>query len=190
MAWIKVIEESEGEGVLREIYQDIREKRGKISNILKVHSLNPEAMKAHLELYVALMFENSSLTRVEREMLGVVVSSANRCEYCVRHHGVALNHFWKDEGRVAQLAEDHHGLDLEERHQRMLEYAIKLTKSPREVRKEDVERLREHGFKDEDILNINLITSYFNFVNRIVLGLGVTFKEEEISGYQYERKNN
>ena len=67
----------------------------------------------------------------------------------------------------------------------MLEYAIKLTKMPDKIEKSDIDKLRNSGFSDEDILNINLICCYFNFVNRIALGLGVELSEEEIKGYKY-----
>ncbi len=67
----------------------------------------------------------------------------------------------------------------------MLKYAVKLTKNPSELRLKDIEELRQVGFNDTDILNINLITSYFNFVNRTALGLGVKFSREEARGYKY-----
>jgi uncharacterized protein YciW len=67
----------------------------------------------------------------------------------------------------------------------MLDYVYKLTKNPSEIKKNDVDVLRGVGFSEEDILNINLITSYFNFVNRIVLGLGVEFSDDEATGYMY-----
>jgi alkylhydroperoxidase family enzyme len=67
----------------------------------------------------------------------------------------------------------------------MLKYAVKLTKNPSELSLKDIEELRQAGFKDTDILNINLITSYFNLVNRIALGLGVKSSQEEAKGYKY-----
>ena len=67
----------------------------------------------------------------------------------------------------------------------MLEYAYKLTKKPNELRKSDIKKLKSSGFSNADILNINLIVSYFNFVNRIALGLGVGFSYDEMTGYYY-----
>jgi uncharacterized peroxidase-related enzyme len=188
MSWIKTVEETEARGVLKEIYEEVRKRRGKISNIMKVQSLEPEAMKAHLDLYMAIMFGGSPLKREEREMLGVLVSSLNRCEYCIVHHSEALKHYWRDEEKVKRLAEDYRSLNLTEREIRMLEYAEKLTKNPTEMEREDVETLKRSGFSDREILSINLITSYFNFVNRIVLGLGVSHSEDEVRGYIYEKE--
>lgn len=185
MVWIKVIDENEAVGDLKEAYEVIREKRGKVSNVMRVHSLNPEAMQKHLELYVTLMFGASGLSREDRELIGVVVSNLNSCDYCVRHHATALNHYWKNDGKIATLLSDFKAVDLSDRQRKMLFYVHKLAVSPGETFREDVQVLREIGFTDEDILNINLITSYFCLVNRIVLGLGVDFTASETEGYKY-----
>lgn len=185
MSWISVIDESEATGKLKEIYDEMGKKRGKISNIMKIHSLNPDAMKKHMDLYLTLMFGSSELSREKRELIGVVVSSANRCEYCISHHSEALNHYWKNSERVRRLVHNFQSVDLTEKKRKMLEYVTKLTKTPFEIEQDDIDVLRSSGFSDEDILNINLITCYFNFVNRIALGLGVEFSSDEITGYKY-----
>jgi uncharacterized peroxidase-related enzyme len=185
MTWIKTIDEADARGQLKEIYEKIKTQRGKVANIVKAHSLSPEAMKAHIDLYIPLMFGNSGLTRPEREMMAVVVSSANRCEYCVNHHAEALNYYWKDDNRLQRFAQDLESVELPERQRRMLEFAVKLTLTPAEVEESDIEALRESGFSDENILSIDLIVSYFNFVNRIALGLGVEFTPEEVRGYNF-----
>lgn len=183
MAWIRVVDEEKASGQLKKVYDELERKRGKIANIMKIHSLNPQAMKDHLNLYVTLMFEQSNLTREERELIAVVVSSINHCKYCTTHHSKALNNYWKDAGLLDQLVHDFKLVELPERSREMLKYAVKLTKSPDAISLADIEKLRRYGFKDEDILNINLIASYFNFVNRIALGLGVESTPEEAQGY-------
>ncbi len=181
MSWIKEIEREDAEGRLEEIYSEIEKKRGKIANIMKVHSLNPESMKAHMDIYTTLMFGKSGLSREEREMIAVAVSSVNRCRYCINHHAEALNNYWKDEKKLKDFIENK--LDMTDRKRGMVEYAVKLTKSPGAVEADDISKLRECGFSDRDILDINMIASYFNFVNRIALGLGVEFTPEEVKGY-------
>ena len=185
MSWIRVVNEAEAKEELKKIYNDLAKKRGKISNIMKIHSLNPEAMKKHMELYLTLMFGHSNLSREERELIAVVVSSSNHCDYCVSHHAEALNHYWKDNDLIKKLINDFRTVDISEKKRKMLEYVFKLTKTPYDIKKADVELLRKYGFSDEDILNINLITCYFNFVNRIALGLGVEFSSEEVAGYKH-----
>lgn len=185
MAWIAVIEEEQAGSELKAVYDKIKGKRGKVANIMKIHSLNPKAMLAHSDLYMTIMFKKSGLTREERELIAVVVSAANRCPYCVNHHAEALNHFWQDDEKVKRLLEDYSALELEPKQQTLVQVAEKLTLNPSMVESKDLDKLREHGYSDHEILNINLIISYFNFVNRIALGLGVEFSQEEVAGYQY-----
>lgn len=81
MAWIRVQHEPDADGELREAYERVASARGRIANILKIHSLSPRAMTTHLELYRQLMFGRSELSRRERETIAVAVSSANACHY-------------------------------------------------------------------------------------------------------------
>lgn len=184
MFWIKVIDYNEATGKLKEIYEELIKKRGKISNIMKVQSLNPTFMKLHMDLYINLMFQQAGLTREERELIAVVVSSANGCQYCTNHHAEALNHYWKDKDKLQKVIKDYKSIELPDKIIKMLNYAYKLTKNPNEIKQKDIDDLRKSGFSDEDILNINLIVSYFNLVNRIASGLGVEFTTEEVRGYK------
>jgi len=185
MSWIQVINEEDATGKLKEIYEKISKKRGKLANIMKIHSLNPDAMEKHMELYLTIMFSHSGLSREQRELIASVVSAENQCSYCITHHSEALNHYWKDTERIKRLINDFHSVDLSEKEQVMLDYVKKLTNTPNEVEQVDIENLRRVGFTDQDTLHINLITCYFNFVNRIALGLGVEFTKEEQEGYKY-----
>ncbi len=81
MAWIRTIDEDEAEGRLAKLYKRLREPWGGVDNIFKIHSLNPASARGHLELYRALMRGRSALSSIQREMIAVVVSSANRCHY-------------------------------------------------------------------------------------------------------------
>jgi uncharacterized peroxidase-related enzyme len=81
-AWIEVIPEDEAEGLLKELYDQERDRKtGKVDNIMAVHSLNPATLRAHADLYHTVMHGESGLTRAEREMIAVVVSAINRCHY-------------------------------------------------------------------------------------------------------------
>lgn len=81
MAWIKVIQEHEADGELKKLYDQLTEPWGGVDNILKIHSLNPASLRAHVELYKTLMRGKSGLSRVRREMIALVVSAANHCHY-------------------------------------------------------------------------------------------------------------
>ncbi len=81
MAWIKVIQETEAEGELKQLYGQMTEPWGGVDNILKIHSLNPASLRAHFEFYKTLMRGKSGLSRAQREMIAVTVSAANHCHY-------------------------------------------------------------------------------------------------------------
>lgn len=185
MPYIKTIEEKDASGELGEVYKKVSSTRGKLSNILKIQSLLPKTITAHLELYLSIMFDKSGLSREDRELIATVVSSSNHCDYCVNHHAEALKHYWKEEEKVKAASENFRNLDLTDKQIAMLEFAEKLTLNPGLMNESDVENLKECGFNDEEVLSITLITNYFNFVNRNANALGVEFTDEEMKGYKY-----
>lgn len=186
MAFIDIIEPENATGSLKEIYEDLKKKRGKLAQVHKIQSLNPQTISAHMDLYMSVMFSQSPLSRAQREMIAVVVSAENGCEYCQKHHGQALNHYWKDRERVEQLRENYNKLDLDNVDKRLCQLAKVLTRNPAEMEEDKyLQPLRNTGLSDRAILDAVLVISYFNFVNRMVLGLGVETSEEEMQGYKY-----
>ncbi len=185
MAWIEVIDESEADKELAVVYHEVKGARGKLSNVMRIHSLYPKSMLTHLAFYMSILFAKKGLRRENSEMIAIAVSAANRCDYCINHHAEALLHYWKDENRVRAFSEDPESVDLPPGKSAMIAYAVKLTKNPSEISEEDIWLLRHRGYSDRDILLINQTASYFNYVNRSVLGLGVEFSEAEIKGYSY-----
>lgn len=183
MSWIDEIEVSDADGKLETMYAELIKQRGKVSNILKVHSLNPDAMEGHLDLYMTLMFGKSGLSRLEREAIAVVVSASNDCAYCVNHHAEALRRYVKDDETIELLATADGLETLDPRLSNIVRHAEKLTSAPGAMTQSDLGELRAVDLSDRDILDLTLIVSYFNFVNRIAVGLGVDFSAEEMSGY-------
>ena len=186
MSWIDEVDVAEADGQLESIYAELVAKRGKVSNILKVHSLNPGAMQNHLDLYMTIMFGKSGLTRAEREAIAVVVSAENDCAYCVNHHSEALRRYIDDDETLEMLMSADGLETLEPRLSNIVRHAEKLTSAPSAMTESDLGELRAVGLSDEDILDLTLVTAYFNFVNRIALGLGVEFTPEEMTGYKDE----
>ena len=184
MSWIDEVDVEDADRKLEAIYAELVEKRGKVSNILKIHSLNPEAMENHLDLYMTVMFGKSGLSRAEREAIAVVVSAANDCAYCVNHHTEALRRYIKDEEALEMLMTADGLETLEPRLSNIVRHAEKLTSAPAAMTESDLGELRAVGLSDRDILDLTLIVAYFNFVNRIALGLGVAYSAEELSGYK------
>jgi uncharacterized peroxidase-related enzyme len=186
MANNKIIEYDEATGKLKEIYAELIEKRGQLAEVHKIQSLNPETIVAHMDLYLSIMFSQSPLSRAQREMISVVVSAANRCEYCLVHHGVALNNYWKDESRVEQLKTNYQKASLNETDALLCQYAIDLTLIPDDFENNDkTTALKKAGLDDRSILDATLVIAYFNFVKRIVSSMGVTLEESAGEGYKY-----
>lgn len=185
MAWIETIDENEAGEELYNVYKELKRKRGKISNILKVQSLLPKTMKDHLELYTHIMFNASKLSREDKELIAVVVSKLNNCSYCINHHAEALYCYWRDEKKIKDFLDTLEPSLLTLKQQAIITYAEKLTLHPDEIKEMDINYLRKNSLTDKEILETALITSYFNFVNRIALGLHVSFTEEELKGYKY-----
>jgi uncharacterized peroxidase-related enzyme len=184
MSWIDEVDVDDADGKLEAIYAELVAKRGKVANILKVHSLNPEAMANHLDLYMTVMFGQSGLSRTEREAVAVVVSATNECAYCVNHHAEALRRYIKNDETLEMLMTADGLETLEPRLSNIVRHAEKLTSAPSAMTESDLGELRAVGLSDKDILDLSLVVAYFNFVNRIALGLGVGFSEEEMSGYK------
>lgn len=185
MTHIKTISPDEANGLLKEIYDDLIEKRGKIAEVHKIQSLNPEALVTHMDLYMAIMFGKSPLKRYQREMIGVVTSAINQCDYCINHHEQALIAYWKDKDRTQLLIADRSKLELTEQDKLLCDLAEKLTLNRDPNYSEDIAALHKVGLSDRAVLDAVQVISYFNFVNRIVISLGVEFSEEEMKGYEY-----
>ena len=185
MARIQTRDEWEADGRLKEVYDQIAGTRGRVANVFKVESLNPAVMRAHLDFYLSIMYGKSGLSRREREMMGMTVSKTNGCDYCTTHHSEALSHYLKDEAAIRAIKTDYGTAPIAQREKAMLDYAVKLTRSPAAVTEGDIARLRNEGLMDADILDATFVAAYFNFVNRLVLGLGVELEGDEERTYRY-----
>ncbi len=177
MSFIEMIGAEHAQGDLADLYRTIAGARGGVANVMGIHSLNPAAMEAHFELYKTLLFGRSELDRRTREMIGVVVSAANRCEYCVSHHQEPLRKYRIDPALLESLGRGEVPADMLEAPIRaLLEFARTQTQTPR-ADEAAVSELRTLGWSDAAILDATLITGYFNFVNRVVLALGVHLED-------------
>jgi len=185
MANIQVIQPSEADGYLKEVYDQILESRGKIAEIFKIQSLNPRSIIRHMDLYMTLMYGKSPLKREEKEMLGIIVSLSNNCQYCIAHHKEALKQYWKDPQKLRKLLTDYTKAGLSEREQMMCELAEVMTRIPESKKVQNIIKdLKNKGVTDRGILDIVLVISYFNFSNRLVMSLDANL-EKDPGGYIY-----
>lgn len=186
MARIQVISYEQSEGRLKEIYDQIIQSRGKLAEVHKIQSLNPETIQSHMALYMDIMFRASPLNRATRELIAVVVSRTNNCKYCVHHHAAALHHYWKDEEKIAALIAGKDSEILGSTELSICQFARQLTMNPSaQMIDSKIRKLKSLGFSDRAILDMNLVISYFNFVNRMVLGLGLELEQDSGEGYNY-----
>lgn len=183
---ISIINYTEATGELKKIYDKLIKSRGKIAEVHKIQSLRPQSIIAHMDLYMEIMYSRSELSRAERELIATVVSITNGCKYCTRHHAEALNHYWKDDKKIEKLINEDYTDILSIKEIVMSEFSKHLTKNPEQHEATDFTlKLKKIGLSDSAILDIVLVTAYFNFVNRIVLSLGVELESDNGTGYKY-----
>ena len=179
MSWIRTIDEEHAEGRVKELYENIVAKSGSedVPNVLKIQSLHPQIMETGMSLYGTIMFGESGIARVDREMIATLVSSINQCEYSVQHHGEALIKEANHRTILDEIQVDYAAATITEKQKVMMDYAKQLTIAPWAMKEADVGELRAYGFSDRDIFDINQIVAYFNYMNRILNGLGVELEQ-------------
>jgi uncharacterized peroxidase-related enzyme len=179
MSWIKKILYVEADRKLKSIYDKVKGPDDNIDNVLLIHSLRPHSLVGHMSLYKNVLHNaNNTLPKWYLESIGVYVSYLNKCDYCVTHHFEGLKRLLNDDKKADNFmyAIKNNALKgfFEAQFFQGIKYAEKLTNSIHTVKKEDIDILKNLGFSEGEILEINQVTSYFNYVNRTVVGLGVT----------------
>ena len=156
---------------LKKYFQVCREKLGLLPNVLRAYAFRPAKLKTFVAFYNELMLGDSGLSKVEREMIAVVVSSTNHCFYCIAAHGQALRELSGDPELGEMLVANYRVAKLKPRHRAMLDFAYKLTVRPAEITDADRDSLRKAGFGDEDIFDIADTVGFYNMSNRVAIGL-------------------
>ena len=186
MAFIEVIAPPKAEAKLAKLYKMIQSPDGQVDNVLQVHSLRPHTLQGHMAIYKAVLHHSSNrLPEWYLEAIGVLVSNLNECNYCAGHHAAGLERLLKQEGLdpglyLKALQSVNPGEPFTSAQQSGLLYARKLTQSPGQVVEADIEVMRDAGFDDGEILEINQVAAYFAYANRTVSGLGVNTDNEVI----------
>lgn len=152
---------------IRQTMLKVQEKAGFIPNVFLALAHRPDEFRAFFAYHDALMLRDSALTKAEREMIVVATSGVNHCLYCVVAHGAILRIYAKNPLVADQVAVDHRKADITPRQVAMLDFAIKLARTPESVTEADREALRAHGFSEEDIWDIGAITAFFALSNRM-----------------------
>ncbi|MBY0296388.1 MAG: peroxidase-related enzyme [Methylobacterium sp.] len=148
-------------------FDKCREKIGFVPNVLLAYAHDAAKLSAFATLYNDLMLAPSGLSKLEREMIAVAVSSVNRCYYCLTAHGAAVRSLSGDAVLGEMMAMNYRAADLSPRHRAMLDFAVALSEAPWTIEEEDRETLRDAGFTDRDIWDIAAVASFFNMSNRM-----------------------
>ena len=179
MTWIGIIEPNRAVGRLKTLYERTGGPDGQVDNILQAHSLRPHSLEGHMALYKSVLHHaGNELPRWFLEAIGVFVSRLNGCDYCDHHHSEGMRKLMSDDGRFMglnrALSETSPGRPFTSAEQSVFRYVRNLTLMPADLREDSVEGMRQAGYTDGDILEINQVAAYFSYANRTVLGLGVT----------------
>jgi uncharacterized peroxidase-related enzyme len=148
-------------------FQKCQEKLGFVPNVLKAYAFDMVKLEAFVAMYNDLMLGPSGLSKLEREMIAVAVSSQNHCYYCLVAHGAAVRALSGDPSLGEQMAMNYRAARLSPRQQAMLDFAVKLTEEPWKIGDADREGLRRVGFSERDIFDISAVAGFFNMSNRV-----------------------
>jgi len=181
ICWLDIPGADEVPPEVKELWALPLEKLGFVPNVLRVYAIRPRHLQLWNTFYDELMRGESGLTKAQREMIAVVVSTANRCHYCIVSHSAALRKLTGDPLLVEQLASNHAYAKVEPKERAMLDFAVKLTERSSSCTEADVEALREAGWTDEEIMDIAEVAAMFNFTNRLASGLGWRPNDEYVS---------
>ena len=152
---------------LKAAYAKCIEKLGFVPNVLQAYSLRPQKLRNFMAMYNELMLAPSGLSKLEREMVAVVVSSANRCYYCLVAHGQAVRKLSGDPELGEMMVMNYRVAKLDPRQRAMLDFAWKLTTTPNDIGEPDREVLRRVGFSVDDIFDLAETVGFFNMSNRM-----------------------
>jgi uncharacterized peroxidase-related enzyme len=158
---------------LRELFALCVEKLSIVPNVLRAYSRRPQKLRNFVAMYNELMLAPSGLSKLEREMVAVVVSSANRCYYCLVAHGQAVRRLSGDPELGEMLVMNYRVAPLERRQRAILDFAWKLTTGPATIAEEDRATLRRAGLGGEEIFDLADTVPFFNMSNRMASGLDI-----------------
>jgi uncharacterized peroxidase-related enzyme len=149
-------------------YFDVcQDKLGMVPNVLQAYAFDIDKLNAFTAMYNDLMLADSGLSKLEREMIAVVVSSINKCFYCLTAHGAAVRQLSGDPILGEMLVMNYRAADLETRQKAMLDFAEKVTEASHKIEESDRQALRDVGFSDRDIWDISAVAAFYNMSNRM-----------------------
>lgn len=172
-AWIATAPADDLPDVVNQLIRPTAERIGFVPNVARLLGVSPSHYVNWWRYFDDLMTGPSNLTMTQREMMAVVISAESGCPYCTIAHASSLRLQTEDPALVDRLMTNYRQVDLEPQDRAMLDFAVKLTKTPDQCEAVDLGRLREAGFGDEDILHIVEVTAIFNYNVRLAGATGL-----------------
>lgn len=163
---------------LHAYFDKCEEKLGFVPNVLVAHAFDPLRLRQFVDQYNRLMTGESALSKLEREMIAVVVSARNRCHYCLVSHGQAVRQLAEDPLLGEALVMNHRVADLSPAQRAMLDFCVRLSDRPEEIGEADRQALRDAGFDDRAIWDIVETASFYAMSNRMAIGMGMKANPE------------
>ena len=157
----------------RRYFDLCQEKLGLVPNVLRAYAFDIAKLEAFTALYNDLMLAESGLSKLEREMIAVVVSAVNRCYYCLVAHGAAVRELSGDPELGEMLVMNYRVAPLSPRHRAMLDFAAAVAEASHRIGEPEREALRAVGFSDRDIWDIASVAGFFSMTNRIASATGM-----------------
>ena len=172
-AWIPIPSADELPAQVSHQIGDVTERIGFVPNVARLLAVTPSHFVGWWRYFDELMRGPSGLTKTQREMIAVVVSAESGCPYCEIAHAAALRLRTKNPTLVDRLAVNYRHVQLDPSDRAVLDFAVKLTRTPEACEENDLVRLRQAGFTDEDILHIIEVTAIFNYNVRLATATGL-----------------
>jgi uncharacterized peroxidase-related enzyme len=172
MPYVNEIEEAQANPHLRGLYGTIEQRMGFLPHYFKALGPMPQAIEGQLQLSAGVL-SDGALSKIEKEQIGVVVSGINSSSYCIVTHMELLQRLGVEKSLARKLVNDYENAAVPEKLKALFRFAEKLTLKPVEIEDEDIAVLKNAGWDEAAIRETVLTVAYFNFVNRVSLGLGL-----------------
>lgn len=173
ISWFPVPAEKDLPENLQSLFRKAREKLGFVPNVFRVFSFRPERLSAWFAHYKQLHEPTANLNAAEREMIAVAVSMANGCLYCLVAHGAALREALGNPIKADRITLDYKRAGLDAKMEAVLDFAVKLTKTPTDCLQTDIERLHSLGLTRDEVWDVIEIAAMYNFTNRMASATGM-----------------
>lgn len=175
---LEIEPENELSDATKAYFAKCEEKLGLVPNVLLAYAFDEKKLRAFTDMYNDLMLGQSALSKLDREMIAVAVSSVNHCYYCLTAHGAAVRQLSGEPKLGEQIAMNYRAADLSPKQKAMLDFSVKLTERPDTIEESDRQALRDVGFTDRDIWDIASVAAFFNMSNRVAAAVDMHPNDE------------